>query len=641
MTTYRWTSPRRRLTALWLCVCLLVSSFAGLQLLADTIATGTVHVNDSLRVRTGPGTGYTHIDSLYNGDVVTILETIETSADGKWYKITKDNLTGYVKADYITINAHYDTNMDFEAYLTAQGFPESYKPALRQLHAQYPKWVFKARHLSMTWAEALVGESPVGRNTILSPEAWKSMEYGAYNFDTGAYVSFDSGGWCAAAPAVIAYYMDPRNFLDGTYVFQFEELSYSADQTVEGIKAILPAELHERASQLLQAAKETGVSAYFLATKIVQEGTVKNGLALGKVPGYEGYYNFFDIGAYAADGKSAVENGAIYAKNHGWSDPYKCMVDSANMLGNNYIKRGQDTPYFQKFNVTNAASGLYRHQYMTNVVGAASEGKIRGRTAVRDAGLVFSVPVYREMPAASAAYPPRNGNNNNLLDEIAVSGCGLTPSFDRYTTEYAAQVGADVDSVTITARPNGSGAKVSGGGTVRLNHGENRIELTVTATSGVTRSYVLTITREGSDSGQQPTITGRTYAVSNIITKVEPGTTVTELIQGLAVQNGTAAVYTAAGAAKTAGPVATGDIVRLYSGTAVTASYPVVIYGDVNGDGKIAPVDALRIQKHIIGLTNLSGMQLLAADTNRDGRVQPVDALRVLKYCIEMIKSLQ
>ena len=138
--------------------------------------------------------------------------------------------------------------------------------------------------------------------------------------------------------------MDPRNFLDGTYVFQFEELSYSVDQTVEGIKAILPAELHERASQLLQAAKETGVSAYFLAAKIVQEGTVQNKLALGKVPGYEGYYNFFDIGAYAADGKSAVENGAIYAKNHGWNDPYKCMVDSANMLGNNYIKRGQDTP---------------------------------------------------------------------------------------------------------------------------------------------------------------------------------------------------------------------------------------------------------------------------------------------------------
>ena len=635
MTTAAWTSRRQRLTALWLCVCLLVSSFAGLQLYAETVSTGTVHVDDSLRVRSGPGTGYPRIGSLYNGDVVTILET---SADGKWYKITKDNLTGYASTEYITINIRYETDGDFEAYLTAQGFPESYKPGLRQLHAQYPKWVFKARQLTMTWAEALVGENPVKRNLIIYPEAWRSMEYGAYDFDQGSYVNW-GGGWYTAAPAVVAYYMDPRNFLDDTYVFQFEELSYSADQTVEGIKAILPAVLHERAPQLLQAAKETGVSAYFLAAKIVQEGTVQNGLALGTVPGYEGYYNFFDIGA--TDGDDAVTKGAIYAKNHGWNDPYKCLVDSANWLGSAYIQKGQDTGYFQKFDVVNESDGLYWHQYMTNVTGAASEGKIRSKTAIRDAGLVFILPVYKEMPAAAAAYPPRDGNNNNLLDELAVSGCGLTPSFDRYTLEYAAQVGANVDSVTVTARPNYSGAKVSGGGTVRLNHGENRVALTVTATSGATRTYVLTITREGSDSGQQPTITGKTYAVSNIITKVEPGTTVTELIQGLAVQNGSAAVYTAAGAAKTAGPVGTGDIVRLYRGATVTASYPVVIYGDVNGDGAVTSQDLRVTQKHILGIQTLTGYAYTAADADRNGQLTSQDLRTVQKYILHVTKSIQ
>lgn len=80
---------------------------------------------------------------------------------------------------------------------------------------------------------------------------------------------------------------------------------------------------------------------------------------------------------------------------------------------------------------------------------------------------------------------------------------------------------------------------------------------------------------------------------------------------------------------------------RLYSGTAVTAAYPVVIYGDVNGDGKIAPVDVLRIQKHMAGLLTLSGMELQAADTNRDGTIQPVDALRVQKYLAGLTKSLQ
>ena len=633
------TNRQRRLTALFLCVCLLLGSLGGTSLLAATVSTGEVVGIDPdsvLNVRSGPGTQYGIVGKLKNGDTVTILET-----SGSWYKISAGSLTGYVSAAYIHIHAQYDSDQDFEAYLTAQGFPESYKPALRQLHAQYPRWVFKARHLTMTWAEALQGESPVGLNTIQSPEAWKSMEYGAYNWDTKAYVSFDSGGWCAAAPAVIAYYMDPRNFLDGTYIFQFEELSYSADQTEAGVKAILPDVLDKHAADLLKAAGESGVSAYFLATKIVQEGTVQNGLALGTVPGYEGYYNFFDIGAYAANGNSAVTNGAIYAKNHGWDTPYKCFIDSANQLGKYYIKAGQDTTYFQKYNVTNAASGYYRHQYMTNVAGAASEGAIRSRTAVRDTGLIFVLPVYKEMPAAAAVKPATTGNNNNFLDSITVSVYPLTPTFDRYTMAYAVQVGSAVESVQVSAQLNSSGAKLAGGGTVRLNHGQNRVDLTVTATSGAIRTYTVIITREGSSGGEKPTITGKTYTVGTTITKVEPSTGVSAFLNALAVQNGSAAVYTAAGAEKPTGIVATGDIVRLYSGTAVTASYPVVIYGDVNGDGSVAPVDALRIQKHIIGLTNLSGMQLLAADTNRDGRVQPVDALRVLKYCIEMIKSLQ
>lgn len=634
------TSLCRRRLALWLCVCLLISSVfgGGLAQAATTVSTGTVHVSDSLRVRSGPGTSYTVVGWLYNGDVVTILET---TADKSWYKITKGSLEGYASADYITVNAQYTTDADFEAYLTAQGFPESYKPALRKLHAQYPKWVFKAKQLTMTFAEAQTGEGRVGRNTIQSPEAWKSMEYGAYNWSTKSYVSFDSGGWCSAAAPVIAYYMDPRNFLDETYIFQFEELSYSADQTEEGVKAILPAVLDKHAADLLKAAKETGVSAYFLATKIVQEGTAQNGLALGTVPGYEGYYNFFDIGAYAANGNSAVTNGAIYAKNQGWDTPYKCFVDSANQLGKYYIKAGQDTTYFQKFNVTNAASGLYGHQYMTNVMGAASEGAIRSRTAQRDVGLVFIIPVYRDMPNATAAMPSKTGNNNNFLESISVGAYSLTPTFDRYTMSYAVQVESTVETVQVAAKLSDSGAKLSGAGTVRLNHGENKVTLTVTATSGAIRTYTLTITREGTDAGAKPSITGKTYSVGEYITGVAPETTVTEFLSALAVKDGSAALYTAAGGEKTAGPVATGDIVRLYSGTTVTASYPVVIYGDVNGDGKVAPVDALRMQKHLVGLLTLSGPQLKAADTDKNGKLQPVDVLRVQKYLVGLLKALQ
>ncbi|MBE6758376.1 MAG: hypothetical protein E7552_07535, partial [Ruminococcaceae bacterium] len=38
----------------------------------------------------------------------------------------------------------------FEAWLSAQEFPESYRPALRELHSQYPNWVFRAQHTGLS-----------------------------------------------------------------------------------------------------------------------------------------------------------------------------------------------------------------------------------------------------------------------------------------------------------------------------------------------------------------------------------------------------------------------------------------------------------------------------------------------------------
>ena len=51
----------------------------------EEVGTGTrktVSVNTSLNVRSGPGTSYRVVDSLYNGDVVYVIDT-----DGGWSKI--------------------------------------------------------------------------------------------------------------------------------------------------------------------------------------------------------------------------------------------------------------------------------------------------------------------------------------------------------------------------------------------------------------------------------------------------------------------------------------------------------------------------------------------------------------------------
>ncbi len=681
----------KKLTALLtgillLCCCLLQP----LTFAADT-QTGTVHVDDSLNVRSGPGTGYKIVGSLSNNDQVTILATKKISNTETWYQIQKDKLSGWASADYITINVpppEYKPDASFEELLKA--FPEDYKDALRKIHAEYPKWKFVAEPLSMTWATALKQENKVGTNTIYtSNDAWKSMEKGAYNWSNGTYVNVDSG-YVTAAPQVVAYYMDPRNFLDTTYIFQFEDLTFSDKQTVEGIQGILPAALDKHAADLLKAAKAAKVNAYFLATRMTQEGSHINKLGLGTYPGYEGYYNFFNIGAYPHSGNTAVLNGAIYAKNHGWNTPYKALLGGAEFLGKGYINLGQDTLYYQKFNMTNTTSGLYTHQYMTNVQAPSSEANVRRRSITKaelDSELTFMIPVYKNMPKTVAEQPEGNGNktnNNNFLDSITVTvsateqpetdkttatetttgsttatkattgstttgqakaavataTLALTPSFNRYTGAYSLQVGSEVSAIRVAAKKNNTEATLRGAGNIPLKHGENVITLRVTATSGAVRTYTLTVTREGVDPGT-PHITVNNILPGKIVTGVEPGTAVADLMATVQAYNGTVALVGANGKAKAEGVIATGDSLQLHTGDKLYATYPIIIYGDVNGDGKINSQDLRRVQRHILGVAVVAGHPLTAADANRDGKVNSQDLRRTQRHILGLVKTLQ
>ena len=60
---------------------------------------------------------------------------------------------GYITSQYTTKDkkSDYKPDNNFEDYLTAQDFPESYKESLRQLHEKYPLWVFVADHNGRDW----------------------------------------------------------------------------------------------------------------------------------------------------------------------------------------------------------------------------------------------------------------------------------------------------------------------------------------------------------------------------------------------------------------------------------------------------------------------------------------------------------
>ncbi|MCI9359659.1 MAG: SH3 domain-containing protein [Hungatella sp.] len=197
----------------------------------------------TLNVRSGPGTSYSVAGKLTNGTGITVVgET--TGADRKvWYQIEySGGKKGYVLSTYVKFPTAYSNDMNFENYLNSQGFPESYKPALRQLHAEYPNWVFKAQHTGLNWEEVISNESVVGRNLVhsSSDSSWKSTAEGAYDWNTSTWPGLDSSSYVAASDGIIRYYMDPRNFLDDKYVFQFLVHSYNASaQTADGLRSMV------------------------------------------------------------------------------------------------------------------------------------------------------------------------------------------------------------------------------------------------------------------------------------------------------------------------------------------------------------------------------------------------------------------
>lgn len=220
--------------------------------------------------------------------------------------------------------------------------------------------------------------------------------------------------------------MDPRNFLTESYIFQFESLAYSKNSHTEaGVESILKGTFMDKshtfkaggatytyAKAFMAAAAELGVSPYHLASRVRQEqGTTGTRLSGGTVPGYAGYYNHFNIGAYTANGNSAETNGAIYAKNVSsgyfgpWTDPLRSIKGGAKILTAGYVSCGQDTLYFQKFNVVTAP--FYSHQYMTNIMAPSSES-LTMKKAYSDnlnIALVFRIPVYKNMPESAVPRP--------------------------------------------------------------------------------------------------------------------------------------------------------------------------------------------------------------------------------------------
>lgn len=349
-----------------------------------------------------------------------------------------------------------------EDNLRAQGFSESYIEDLAALQKAHPNWKFVAFKTGIDFDDAVKGELAGTPTTETNLRA----------------------------------YLDPRNWLNEKYIFQFESIKKSdAVQSVSSVNAILKntwmasskinyfdtqgisktvIEVNTYADAMIKASNYTNMSANYIAAKIRQEngGATYSATAVcGTRPPFQGIFNYFNIGAYTTamdglawaagflkankdtvlyDGTNAtaspivtVSNGqrmtyvkedgeyyrvtlynelgngkyedketgyilksdvnTTYMGNYGrpWTDPNKAIYYGAKYIANGYLTY-QYTMYLQKFNVNAQSGNLYRHEYMTNVSGAASEG-YHLYSGYSNAGLLnsahtFYIPVFNNMP---------------------------------------------------------------------------------------------------------------------------------------------------------------------------------------------------------------------------------------------------
>ena len=365
-----------------------------------------------------------------------------------------------------------------EKFEGIENFPESYKPYLEELKKNHPNWTFTALYTNLDWDYVIKNENVFGKNLVPKSysDNWKNTNPGEYNVEVDA-------GWVDCSKQSILYTMDPRNFLNEVRIFQFEELSYNANtNSVDDVEKILygtefyntivsyltsngnTVTMNKKYSDLIYSAGVTSkVSAYHLASRIKQEvgPFLSHSSISGRVPGYEGLYNFYNIGATSSsEPMGAIINGLKYARDGKgaseatktkylipWNTKERAITGGGIFIGSSYINIGQNNIYLQKFHVSDNNNGeLFWHQYMTNVLAPYSESQIiykgYSNSNLLDTSINFIIPIYNNMPEIQEESPAINksdyeSDNTKVYANVQTSlnvRSGPSTSYEKITT---------------------------------------------------------------------------------------------------------------------------------------------------------------------------------------------------------------
>lgn len=544
--------------------------------------------------------------------------------------------------------------------------------------------------------------------------------------------------------------MDPRNFLNEVRIFQFETLSYnSSTNNINSIEKILYGtefyqnkvsyldnkgnmiNTNETYSELiLRGGQKSVVSTYHLASRIKQEvgPFLSHSSISGKVSGYEGLYNFYNIGATSStEPMGAIKNGLQFAKDGKgasqttknkylipWNNKDKAISGGGVFIGSSYIQVGQNTVYLQKFDVNDdRGSNLFSHQYMTNVLAPYQEAKsiYNGyqKNGILDLPISFIIPIYNNMPGLQSESP--NINLNNYVADNTKVYCNATnvnlrtgPStsyevitmlskdakmtriaksisngerwdrvqlengmigyiFQTYVTEmptYNKVTGINLDKeelyisigenfkINAYVEPtNANNTKINfksddekiatideNGVITAQKEGETIIYAISEENENIKAKCKITVIRKMQEAEVQFTaplilnnldVSGIDYnqnTVGDIKTKIISNLEIVIVNSNNEILSDDAII-------------GTGNKIQVKEDGKILKEYQIIIYGDVNGDGKINSVDLLVLQRHILEIETLDDIYQKSANIRKNGnKPSSVDLLLIQRHIL-------
>ena len=631
---------------------------------AETFPFEGMIAGDSLVVYSTPAYDNKYkITELVFGTRVVVLDAVSNKS-GNFYHIRYDeDKEGYTAKSHVINYKNYQaTDGEYETYcneLKEKGFTEAYCPQLYYLHTVYPQWEFVPDVTGLSLKESAKKEEDKcvlqtsNSNYYLRPNPIEKDYY---------YIK----------DSVIEAFMDPRNLMYEQFMFQFLDLEDSKDITNQAAmtKIVGSGNLSNYFNEFANAASTNNINPLHILARSAQEGANKAtySAVTGKYTtnsthttpqGYslDGYYNFYNIGAYQ-DKKNGydytVQRGLAYAAGflekesciskdennkpyydttkcgqlsyqRPWNTPAKAISGGAEFIALQYVRKGQDNLYYQKFNVASYAYYTrYAHQYMTNIWAPVSEGgKLYGAYGagnLMNSKFNFVIPVYTDLGGESAT--PIDKNGDATLKEVKINNVAVE-GFDGDVLEYQYSVQTNDNSIKVSATANNALTRVEGTGNYTFVDGTVEVNIKTTAEDGTVLNYKLVVKQvkiENEVKVKDVTDKLKVKIDGSYMYGISPGMTAQELINSKGIK-------------KTSGNLVTGDIVTI-TGTIEDKSFTISVTGDVNGDGNVTVLDLLRCQKHILKTISLGGAQNFASDTNFDGKINVLDMLKIQKHIL-------